>query len=85
MSYPCTKCGACCKLAGAIKNFPEPLKTASRQCVHLMANMKCAIYGSRPDVCRIKGDHAANAIACNELQAMTKTPTRFRLHILDNN
>ena len=71
-------------MAGAIPNFPEPLRTASRQCIHLMSNMKCAIYGSRPDICRIVGQHAANAIACNELQTMTNTPAKYRLPTLDN-
>lgn len=49
-----------------------------------MANMKCAIYHIRPDVCRIKGDHIENARACNELQAYTNTPTKYRLPVLDN-
>lgn len=85
MSFPCTKCGACCKMAGALPNFPEPLLPASRQCSHLLPDMTCAIYDHRPDVCCIKpGTHAANAVACNELQVMTNTPTSFRLPILDN-
>lgn len=77
-------CGACCRLAGAIPSFPEPLVASSQQCVHLMSNMKCAIYHTRPDMCRIKNDYAANAAVCNELQVMTRTPAKFRLPVLDN-
>lgn len=72
-------------MAGALPNFPEPLHTASRQCIHLLDDMTCAIYDHRPDVCCIKPDtYSANAIACNELQVMTGTPASFRLPILDN-
>ena len=84
MSFPCTKCGASCTLAGAHPGYPEPTLPASRQCVHLLANNTCAIYRTRPSVCRIAGDWAQNAAACNFLQVMTGTPRRFRLPILDN-
>ena len=52
MSFPCSKCGACCRRAHMIDDFPEPLKPDG-SCVHLKDNNECAIYKDRPDVCRI--------------------------------
>ncbi len=82
-SFPCTKCGACCKVAGYIPDFPEPLLPGTKTCVHLAADNSCVIYRARPDVCRIKGSWRANAEACNTLQVLTNTPTKYRLPVID--
>lgn len=83
MSFPCTACGACCKNAGYIPDFPEPILPGTKTCVHLAADNRCVVYRTRPEVCRIKSDFAANAACCNILQGLTNTPTKYRLPILD--
>ena len=49
MSYPCTKCGACCRRAGMVR-----LPVDERGwCLDLNEDGTCSIYETRPDVCRI--------------------------------
>lgn len=75
-SFPCTKCGACCRLIG---NLPE-MKDFNRGdgvCKNLTKDNLCKIYDSRPDICRMdkmqppvmtnQEWHRRNAIACNKL------------------
>ena len=52
MKFICTGCGLCCRIVRKIKDFPEPIREDG-SCVHLTQDNKCAIYGSRPDVCRL--------------------------------
>lgn len=52
MNFQCSKCGQCCKRAGTIPNFPEPLNPDG-SCVHLQTDMTCGIYESRPNICRV--------------------------------
>lgn len=82
-SFPCTACGLCCKKAGLVPNFPEPVNPDG-SCSHLKDN-KCSIYETRPLICRIdEGWHSfsdeekkkmslldwyrLNSKACNDLQ-----------------
>jgi hypothetical protein len=44
----CTKCGACC-VAPDIAALDKPL---GARCPHLTAENLCAVYQSRPEVCR---------------------------------
>ena len=37
-------------------------------CVNLVGNL-CSIYDTRPDICRVKHDHAETAGVCRSLQA----------------
>ena len=83
-AFPCTKCGACCKQAGYLRDFPEPLMPGTLRCVHLGDDNSCLIYSRRPEVCRIKGDFRENALGCNVLQVLTNTPAKYRLPMLDN-
>lgn len=46
--YECTSCGACCA-APDISTLKKPLGVP---CVNLQADCRCAIYESRPLVCR---------------------------------
>lgn len=82
--FPCTKCGACCKLAGLVDGFSEPVLYPNGPCVHLARNGQCVIYKLRPKECRIVSDFAENARNCNMLQEITNTPPKYRLPIVDN-
>lgn len=77
--FPCTQCGACCRRAGEMKGFPEPLNEDG-SCVHLQDDNRCGIYKDRPIVCRVNGlfEHIApdmsieqwhkmNIDACNKM------------------
>jgi Fe-S-cluster containining protein len=54
--FPCTGCGACCRRVGIIR---KELATSGIQvredgsCEHLTAQNQCAIYETRPSVCRV--------------------------------
>ena len=50
MNFLCSQCGACCKIAGAIKLMPD---RGDGACVHLLDNNLCAIYDIRPEVCSV--------------------------------
>lgn len=55
MSFPCTKCGACCRRASQLKEFPKEL-IVEGQCKHFLDN-HCLIYDTRPEICRIDSNH----------------------------
>lgn len=62
MSFPCTKCGACCrfsvKLFKDLSRYPEdhpfhfPYKEKDGACEMLIDN-KCSVYERRPRICSI--------------------------------
>ena len=56
MKFPCTQCGACCKLASfAPKDlFPQNWILPDGSCKNLTARNTCSIYQTRPDVCNIE-------------------------------
>lgn len=73
-AFPCSGCGACCREVRGLL----PAK-ADGSCVNLMPDMKtCAIYDSRPDVCRVEkmkpeglslnGWYAINLESCVKLR-----------------
>lgn len=51
MTFPCTKCGACCRRAWAARGA-LPLKPDG-SCAHLLPDWTCAIYETRPEICRV--------------------------------
>lgn len=59
----CTLCGACC-VAPDIAALDKPL---GQRCPHLTAENLCAVYETRPQICR---DYAADAF-CTEIAAPT--------------
>lgn len=76
MAFDCNKCGLCCRLVRLIDpNWPT---RADGACIHLNADNTCAIYTTRPLVCRVDANlppgvtverwHAVNAEVCKELQ-----------------
>lgn len=72
MSFECTKCGACC-VAPDISSLGKPLGV---RCVHLTAGNLCAVYESRPQICR---DYAADWL-CERIAAPT-LPERVRKYL----
>lgn len=63
MSIDCTKCGACC-VAPDISALGKPLGV---RCEHLTDENMCAVYESRPQICR---DYAADWL-CERIAAPT--------------
>lgn len=55
MSFPCTKCGACCRRAWAFQGALPTKEDGS--CLHLTKDNECAIYEDRPLLCRIDEMH----------------------------
>lgn len=51
MAFPCNNCGACCRRVKAID--PRWPTRPDGACVHLTQDNRCAIYVSRPMVCRV--------------------------------
>ena len=53
--FPCTGCGACCRLIGkAIEAGIEGIEGFDRGdgvCKHLKDDNSCSIYSTRPDIC----------------------------------
>ncbi len=52
LTFICSACAACCKRAGTIPGFPEPVD-AQGVCLHLQADGRCSIYEQRPLICRV--------------------------------
>jgi Fe-S-cluster containining protein len=65
--FPCTKCGACCVMAGRLGLMPQGKDGA---CVHLK-NSECEIYDERPDVCRINVMQERSGIDMNAYHEIT--------------
>ena len=53
--FPCTKCGACCKLIpdNALKIYGLP-RAKNGGCGHLKDDNSCSIYNDRPDICNVQ-------------------------------
>ena len=98
MSFQCTGCGLCCTEIGKIK--PDTLKKLgmegfaleSGRCKHLRFDNGCAIYETRPKICRvdvmakeslIQDDlyYEITARLCNKMQEAADTPVKFRVRI----
>lgn len=93
MTFPCTKCGACCRVAFLIPGFTEPVND-NGSCVHLQDNM-CSIYETRPDICRVdeyydkhltnvmsrEEAYLANAQVCNMTQRLLNIDEKYRVEI----
>jgi uncharacterized protein len=59
----CTRCGACC-VAPDIAALDKPL---GLRCPHLTADLLCAVYDRRPQICR---DYRADEV-CRLIEAPT--------------
>lgn len=92
MNYPCTKCGACCRLIYTSPLFDQDMQEDDGSCKYLINN-QCSIYEKRPEYCNIilmyekyyKQDYnidefySLNIKVCNELQDMLGIDTKFRI------
>lgn len=87
MKFGCTSCGACCRNIRLVhKDWPVK---ADGSCIHLQADNRCAVYETRPAVCRVvEGRPAdigevewlnANAEVCNKLQKSEGLGEEFRV------
>lgn len=52
--FPCTKCGACCKLVpDAVLDIFSLPKSPTGGCGYLKQDNSCSIYDNRPDICNV--------------------------------
>lgn len=92
MDYPCTKCGACCRLIYTSPMFDKDMQNEDGSCKYLINN-QCSIYESRPEYCKVfemynkyyRTDYSIeefynlNIKVCNELQEIMQIDTKFRI------
>lgn len=75
--FSCNGCGACCRKVKTVD--PSWPTRADGACVHLTKDNRCAIYETRPLICRVDEArpesmsvdlwHRLNAEVCARLQA----------------
>lgn len=56
MQFNCTKCGACCKHIGEIRdtlNINFPYEIIDNVCSMLDRNNLCTVYANRPEICNV--------------------------------
>lgn len=93
MKFGCTKCGACCRLAGEIFkgaciDFPYGFKEDGVTCEKYKEGVGCTIYETRPDVCRVdklaklyKREHGINKEEYYELSTIACNLLMDKLNI----
>lgn len=75
-AFACSGCGACCRRVAALRlNWPVK---QDGSCVHLTDDDRCAIYETRPLICRVdearphgmsvEAWHKVNTEACEQLK-----------------
>jgi Fe-S-cluster containining protein len=52
VSFDCKRCGACCRLVGAVAELSD-LDRGDGACKHLTPANLCGIYEERPRLCRV--------------------------------
>ncbi len=55
MSFPCTKCGLCCKHIDKVKQLSD-YHTGDGICIYYDPKIGCQIYPNRPYICKYKHD-----------------------------
>lgn len=97
MSFPCTKCGLCCRHVDR-SELTTILDRGDGICIYLNTHSaECKIYRSRPQACRIDSSfiyfseqmtltnyYKKNAIVCNALQLEHGAHTYQQVVILEN-
>lgn len=94
MSYPCTKCGCCCKMVGKMVqeleiDFPYAYD-ANGKCSQLADDNTCMVYEDRPLICNIdkmaellkvnKAEfYDININACNDMMDEQGAPLEYRI------
>ena len=88
--FPCTKCGICCNLVGAVEQLGvlrEEFKKANLKsksdgrCIHLTYDNMCSIYDKRPEICRVKSNFKEVANRCNQMQMAYGVPKKYRVRL----
>jgi uncharacterized protein len=91
VTFPCTRCGACCRMVGTVEGLRD-LDRGDGACVHLQGEPGeehgCAIYETRPALCRVDGLrpevvsipwwYGANGHACDQLHLAVYGQERAR-------
>lgn len=93
MSFPCTKCGLCCR---NLNDAYSDLNRGDGICMYLdTENELCSIYNKRPLKCRIDDSYKQvyyntidkesyyqlNAKACNNMQSKFNIDEKFKVII----
>ena len=95
MSFPCSRCGACCKNLHHIKPLAS-FHSGDGICNYYSESLGCRIYQHRPLLCRIdegyevlfsrlldkKSYYEKNARACNLLQKQAGLDDHFRVKLI---
>lgn len=90
--YPCTKCGACCKMIYKSPIADKNMLNNDGSCKYLVNN-SCSIYENRPEFCNVKimyekyykNDYSLlqfyqmNAEVCNQLQELLLIDQSYRI------
>jgi len=97
MKFLCSKCGACCKLAGPMGGAKHGLPiNKDGSCANLVNN-ECSIYKTRPNICRVdkmvynkdnmsKKDYFINATkSCHKLIDINNLDSRYKIDIKEYN
>ncbi len=94
MSFPCSKCGECCKNIKGI-SLLDSYHSGDGICYFFSVQKGCLIYKERPDVCRIDDGfikffsnqlslddyYRKNALMCNQLQENAGLDISYRVTI----
>ena len=92
MTFPCTKCGLCCKKLDEVSQL-DAYHAGDGVCFYYAENIGCNIYESRPDVCRVDDGYERffsavitkqdyyhkNAQICNKMQKDKGLDRKYRV------
>jgi hypothetical protein len=93
MSFPCTKCGLCCKNITNVVGL-EDFHQGDGVCIYYHSSGECLIYQDRPLICRVEEGYNAffsyfekevfyqkNAEICNQLQEQAGMNVFYRVRL----
>ena len=80
MSFECTKCGACCRLAGSVAEL-EGYDRGDSACKHLTPDNLCEIYDARPRICRMDAMHSPVMTTPEWHRRNSEACERLHLHV----
>ena len=91
MDFLCSKCGACCRVAGGKLGLPD---RGDGACGYLNKDNTCSVYDSRPEVCRVdvmaakshlskKDYYVESTKACHTLIDKLGLESKYKVDIKD--
>ena len=84
MTFLCSSCGACCRVAAQKGLVPDK---GDGTCVHLNSKNECNIYEYRPEICRVANrgiEHYINStLACHKLIDMFGLDDNYKIDIAE--